>query len=508
MHHCKLLKLNVVHLSGLAFAILSFYSITGCAVFAPTDPYQGLSPQVLESVTDKTLPQASGTGPLPPTIDTEITLAQALDMALANNPGLAAASFDADAALARSQAAGGALWPSLSAAAGYARHLDDQRLVPARYNGEPGTFGDDLFSGDLVIRVPLFMGGKLVNASRAADLMHQSATHDLARTREELIFNVSSVFYAILAQKSLIHSLEFSVTTLEGHLKRINDMIDAQKAAMVDRLRTEVRLSSVQTALVRETNVLRIQHRLLATLLGIEDTGETLQVSGTLKKKCGPNDCLTALSAKLGIPESRQQNISEAQALEFFLKTAMNHRPDYQSARKKLEAQARQVDIARAGFSPDIMLIGAYGGRLAADPTEDPPGADDSEDVGRIGINIELPLFEGGQTRARVREERAKLAAAQQRLQDFAFQIRLDVETALANMTSASERVGATEKAVEQAGESLRIEQEKYALGRGAILDVLDAQAALLETQTNYYQALSDVNTAVAQLSLATGESF
>ncbi len=472
---------------GLLLTVLFLCGLAGCAVVSPTDPYQGIIPSQTIRPLDASAntPGEMKTAALPQSMDREITLAEALDMAVANNPGLAAASFDADAALAGSQVAQGALWPVISAQAGYARHLDDQRLVPACTNGEPGTYGDDLFSGDLLVRAPLFMGGKRVNAFRAADLMHQSATHDLARTREELVFNVSSVFYAILAQKILIHSLEFSATTLEGHLKRINDMIDAQKAAMVDRLRTEVRLSSVKTALVRENNVLKIQYRLLATLMGINDISADLRISGTLK----PSIPATASTEQL-------------------TKTALNHRPDYLSARKKLEARARQVDIARAGHSPDISLIGAYGRRWAVDSTDQPPGADDSADVGRVGVNIELPLFEGGQTRARISEERAKLAAAQKRLQNQEFQIRLEVETAFANMTSASERVRTTEKAVEQAKESLRIEQEKYELGRGAILDVLDAQAALIETETNYYQALADVNVAVAQLSLAVGESF
>lgn len=469
----------------LLLTVLFVRGMAGCAVVSPTDPYLGATlPQTIRPLeASANAPGKMETADTPQSMDKEITLEQALAMALTNNPELAASSFDADAALANKDAAQGALWPVISAQAGYARHLDDQRLVPARYNGEPGTFGDDIFSGDFLVRAPLFMGGKRINAFRAADLMYQSAAHDLARTREELVFNVASVFYTILAQKSLIDSLEFSATTLEGHLKRINDMIDAQKAARVDRLRTEVRLSSVRTALVREKNVLKIQYRLLATLMGIKPMGNELRITGSLKP-----------------------SIPATASPENLTKTALKNRPDYLSARKKLEAQARRVDVARAGHSPDIWLIGAYGGRWAADPTDQPPGADDWEDVGRVGVNIELPIFEGGQTRARIREERAKLAAAQKRLQHLEFLIRLDVDTALANMTSAEERVRTTEKAVELAKESLRIEQEKYELGRGAILDVLDAQSALLESETNYYQALVDVNIATAQLSLATGE--
>ncbi|RLB14308.1 MAG: TolC family protein, partial [Deltaproteobacteria bacterium] len=52
----------------------------------------------------------------------------------------------------------------------------------------------------------------------------------------------------------------------------------------------------------------------------------------------------------------------------------------------------------------------------------------------------------------------------------------------------------------------LRIEQEKYQLGKGSIIDVLDAQSALLNAQTNYYRSLADYRTARAQLRLAVGE--
>jgi outer membrane protein TolC len=74
------------------------------------------------------------------------------------------------------------------------------------------------------------------------------------------------------------------------------------------------------------------------------------------------------------------------------------------------------------------------------------------------------------------------------------------------NIQSSRERIDATRKAVDQALESLRIEGLKYDAGKGAILDVLDAQSALLDSQVNYYRALTDFHTALAQLRFATGE--
>lgn len=84
--------------------------------------------------------------------------------------------------------------------------------------------------------------------------------------------------------------------------------------------------------------------------------------------------------------------------------------------------------------------------------------------------------------------------------------IREDVQTAILNVESSRERVRATEKAIEQGRESLHIEREKYELGKGTITDVLDAQSALLESETNHAQALAAYNTAIAQYRAAVGE--
>ena len=83
--------------------------------------------------------------------------------------------------------------------------------------------------------------------------------------------------------------------------------------------------------------------------------------------------------------------------------------------------------------------------------------------------------------------------------------IDLEIESAWLDVQSAAQRIDTTSAAVQQAQESLRIEREKYNQGKGAVIDVLDAQAALLEAQTTYYQALADYNIALAALELADG---
>ncbi|MDK2972971.1 MAG: outer membrane protein [Candidatus Sumerlaeota bacterium] len=466
---------------------LALLMLSGCAVLSPTNPYRPVTPRLhFETHGNEPSPQIAAA----PEDFGDLGLSEAIAIALGNNPEVAATGFDAMAAQARKAGAWGAMLPSLSAEGAYTRHLDDQRLLPARYNGESGVFSDTIYSADLVVRMPLFAGGRLINEARAAKLLSQAAQHRLGRTREELVFNVTSVFYSILAQEQLIESLVFSREALDSHLKRINDLIGAQKAAKVDRLRTEVRLADVQQKIVAERNTLAIQKQLLANLMGVEETSRSLMLQGTLD-------------------ESTTRSLSQEEGVA----VALTNRPDYLAARRELEAQAKRVDVARGAYSPTVGLFGAYGGRWASDSTEqwDAGGqvlsGSNSEDAGRVGIGIEIPLFQGGRIRARVKEEHAKLAAAQERLHKLELQIRLEVETAILNFSSASERVQMLRKSVEQAEESLRIERQKYELGKGAIVDVLDAQAALLEAETNYYRALAEVHIARAQIELATGET-
>jgi outer membrane protein TolC len=461
--------------------------LSGCVTPEPTDSYRPVT--VRAAAVHEGKPDVSRITPVQGPID----LRRAIDIALANNPDVAAVGFDAMAAQAELDAASAERLPIFGIAGGYAHHLDQQRPLPIRQPGEPSVLSRDIISGDFVLTLPLFTGGRLDNQVKAAELLQKTANHLLVRSREELIFDVSSMFFSILAQKRVVESLEFSRQVLQEHLKRVDALVAAQKAAEVDRLRTKVRLADIEQRLVREENVLAIQHRAWVNLLGLRPTESGADYPPFPKGE---------LTSK---QENAVPDFNSALAL------AWEKRDDYLAARSALEAQARKVDVARAGHWPNVYLAGSYGERWAVGPTTGLPTSgmgDETDDIGRISIMAEIPIYEGGRVDAKVAEQRAKLSAARERLRSLELQVRLDVETALLNIRSSQQRIEAIKTAVEQADESLRIEREKYDLGKGAIVDVLDAQDALLESQTNYYRALADYNVAVAQLHLAVGEEM
>jgi len=420
------------------------------------------------------------------------TLQKCIEVALANNPDIAARRWEVTQAEAQKDGSQGARWPSIRATGGYNYYyFDAQRLIPARENSEPGVFSHNITSTDLVLSMPLFTGGQITNRIEASELFRIAAEHRLVRTREELVFNVTSVFDAILGQEKVIDSLQFSIDVLKQQVARIKDLISVQKGTKVDLLRTEVRLAIVEQRLLQEKNTLLIQQRVLDNLMGVKERERPILIEGQL--------ILIPLDVNT----------------EEILPRALSRREDYLATKSEMEAQERRVGIARGGRWPILSLKGSYGWRYAPSPIPIPTnikpdarGLDNPHAVGSVGLFVDIPLFEGGQIDARIREEQAKLETQRERLRKLVLQIRLEVETAAANVNSIRQRIITTEKSVEQAKESFDIEKEKYEFGKSTITDVLDSQGALLDAQSIYYRALADHETAKAQLRLATGEKL
>jgi len=314
----------------------------------------------------------------------------------------------------------------------------------------------------------------VVSAVTAADLMARAADKRLARTREELIFNIKSTFYAILGQDKLIEAIEHSQKALAEHRKKTLQLIEARKAAKVDLLNIEVRLADLNHRLVEQRGMADLHKSLLLSLLGVETAppgGLTIEGS---------------LAPQKSVPDSKE-----------ILDAAIEARADLSRIDLEIEAQARRVDMIRAEYWPVVSAKGTYGSRLSIQG--------DYDDLGFVGLELDVPVFDGFRTPARVEEEQARLRILEQRKRELFLNVRREVDSAVIQVKTALAAVEATEKAIAMAEESLRITRDKAALGHGTATDVLDAQAALLQSETTYFAALADLSTAYAVLELAAG---
>jgi outer membrane protein TolC len=462
-------------LSGLSVLTLSMVTLSACAAIQPTRVNDtGLLPPALHR-------RAEGDAPRAVLPRAPLTLERALVIALANNPDVVGEGWEVEAARARKRLASSGHWPSLRFLAAYRHHWHEERLVPARGQAASASFSHDIFSGDVVLTVPLLSGGRVVSAVAAADLLAGAASQQLARTREELIFNVKSAFYAILGQDRLIEAIEHSRRALTEHRKKTLQLIEARKAARVDLLNIEVRLADLNHRLVKQRGKVDLHERLLLSLLGVETA---------------PADGLT-LEGSLAPRRASPDRAAQAQAVPRRARRSDTARADLARLDLEIEAQARRVDVARAEHWPVVSARGTYGSRLSA--------RGEYDDLGFLGLELAVPIFAGFGTAARVEEEQARLRVLQQRRRRLVLTVRREVDSAAIQVKTAFAAVEATEKSIAMARESLRITRDKAALGHGTATDVLDAQAALLQAETTYFAALADLHTAYALLELAAG---
>ena len=414
--------------------------------------------------------------------DGPLRLDQAIAMALSRNPQAMEAKWRVDELEARAEAARAERRAVFSARAGYDRYTEDQRLFQPSSAGQAGVFGPDILAAEVAVGLPLYTGGRVKSTVKAAELHRDAADARLARTREEVIFEVTRLFYEGLAQRRTIDAVESAVRAMEEYRRTTAEQVAAEKAAPVDLLRMDVRLAGLRERRTREHNALAVQRRALASLLGWEDPVPP-DVTGDLPD---PETLPTPDPAHC---------VAEAFA----------NRPDWAAARGTVAAQEQAFAAAQARSRPTVSLQAAYTERYMPDPSEPAMDPDDEYGVGRVGVSIEWPWLDGGLAAARTREEAARLGAAREQLRRLSLQIRYEIETAVTEMASARERVRALEHSAEQARETLRIIREKQELGKATLTDLLEAQAALVETEALAVRALADLALAEARRRLATG---
>lgn len=455
-----------------------FISVLWFCASNSADAYGSTGTGLHSQASPKT-PQQSGSGG---GVQDTLSLEECIAIAVKDNPRIGYRGWKVEEAQAERDWAAGQRWPDLRGSGSYSLYSKTERMVPPREPGYPMVFADEVVSWNIYARIPIFTGGRISNEVGAMNLLEDSARNLMKFTRMELEYEVTSIYYCILKQRRIIESLDFSHSTLGEHLEKIKALKAMEKASKADMLRVEVRLADIIQRLELEKSTLAVLKRSLSNLMGLDRNDITIRPVGDL--------CL----------DEQEVEIEEA------LQSAYTNRADYLAARKEVEAQARRVKASRAAYWPSVSLFASYSGEKALGSYIAIPGASDYEDIGRVGCVLEFPIFEGGKRGSELDMEKAKLAGLKNKLRELELQIRLEVESAGYHLASTRKRLAATGKAVEQALESLRIEKEKYDLGKGTITDVLDAESALLEMRTNRYVAMADYNLQIAFLRFATGE--
>jgi outer membrane protein len=417
----------------------------------------------------------------------ELTLPQAVEVALKNNPTLQAADFYAEAVRYAVAGAKAGYYPRLDFSEGVVRSNNpvfvfSSLLTQRQFGAQDFALGAldfplplDNFRTQFMASAPVYDAGQTRRRVRDARLDSQGAERGVERTRQEVIYGVINAYLNQLLAEESVRVAEASVKSTEEDLARAQARQSQGQALLSDVLSAKVQLAQANAELIRARNGAAVAQAALDVAMGLpEDAPEQAK---------GP---LAEVAFDSGTLVERQQR-------------ALDLRPDYQQALLGKEKAALGIAGARAQFLPTVSVFGSW-------EQDNESFAAHGGNNWAAGATLNFNLFSGGGRLAQLAASHARERQAEALRAQAAAGIRLQVRQAYLNLTAARQRVDVTRDAASQAQESLNILRNRYGAGLATITDVLNAETAHAGAQRDYLSAVYDDRMAYATLELATGE--
>ncbi|MFZ2330852.1 MAG: TolC family protein [Atribacterota bacterium] len=309
----------------------------------------------------------------------------------------------------------------------------------------------------------LYSGGKLETLIDLAKAEQSVAVIDLEINRQELIFKVTEAYYRVLQSEGLKRVSEQALTQIKAHLETSRSLLTEGLIAPIDLNRINSQLSNLEHNLIRAENGYMMAVYYLNSAMGI------------------PLQTVIHLQNSLSY-EAHIITLEEA------LETALQNRPEMHNINQQKVIMEGMVDIAKSNKKPQIVMNMESG--LAG---------------WKVAILGEVPIFDGGVNKSKIKQAEMNLSLVEQSKKQVEQLIELEIRSVYLSMKEAEKLFKVTEQGIKDSRESFRIAQVKYNEGVATNIEVIDAQSALIEAETNHLNALYEYNTSWASLIKAMG---
>jgi len=419
----------------------------------------------------------------------ELTLEESIKIALEKSLSIYAAQEEIKAKEFEELSTKADFLPKLSTSYTYTR-LDNDTINDAKYTTYPypsfsprevSPIDTNTYQFNITATQPLFTGWRLTIARDLASLGVDTAKIQKETAIQDLVLNVKEAYFGILKAEKLAKVAEQSVELLEAQLKVSQAFYDEGIIAKNELLQTEVQMAQARQNLIKATNGVEIGKSLFNKLLRRE-------LSQGVKIK----DILDYYPIRF--------------LLDQCMEKAGQNRPEIKEVSLNVMSAEKAIDLSKSSYYPSVTLIGNYQREtddilLDSSPGEDP-------DNWTIMLKGEWIFWEWRKKRHGVAAARAKLAKANYILKEIKDNIQLEVKEAYLSLREAEKNIQVAKKAVVQAEENFRMNEERYKQQVATSTDVLDALTLLTQARTNYFNALSEHNTAWARLERAMGIGY
>ena len=398
------------------------------------------------------------------------TLREALVSTYRTNPTITAQrealrGTDAGVAIARAQGR-----PRLSATAGVNQDL-------TRTGGGNGRN----FSAGVDLSYPLFNGGAVKNSVRAATTRVEAGRATLRAVEGDVFTDAVSAYMDVIRDRAITELNENQVRVLDTNLQATRDRFEIGDLTRTDVAQSEARLSlaraNLETARARQAASEESYRRV------------TGQAPGTL----APPPPLPPLPAT---PEQAVQ-------------IALVNNPDVIAIQRQAKAAGLDVRVAGASRLPTLSAIGSsrYTNYLGTAEDQFGPLAPNSTTANGVGVQATIPIYQGGLPAARIRQAQAIEGQAMEQVVGTERIVVANTRSSFAAYSAAQDAIESNEIAVKANELALEGAQAERSVGTRTVLDVLNAEQELLNSQVLLVTAKRDAYVAGFQLLNAMGQA-
>ncbi len=399
------------------------------------------------------------------------TLREALVSAYQTNPTLTAQrqtleSTDAQVAIAK--AAGR---PQVSATVGLNRYITQTGVLAT------GGKGPTLSTG-VNVSYPLFNGGSVRNNVKAAETRVEAGRATLTAVEGDVFTNAVGSYMDVIRDRAIVELNQNNVKVLTTNLEATRDRFQIGDLTRTDVAQSEARL--------------QLGYAQLATAQGNAAASEA-----TYRQQIGhPPGDLSPPPPLPPLPASDDEAV----------RIALADNPDLLSIARQEVASGYDVNVAKAGRLPTLsaQASGDYAANIGGNA---PQGFPNTGTQTAIGLGATIPIFQGGLPAARIRQAQAQQGELREQVVGTERAVVQQTRAAYANYEAAQQAIQAQTVAVQANQLALEGNRAEQSVGTRTIIEVLNAEQDLLNSQVALVTAKRDAYVAGFQLLNAMGQA-
>ena len=343
----------------------------------------------------------------------------------------------------------------------------------------------NMWAGSVMVRQPIYMGGAIIAANKIADIGEQIADNDLDMQTQQTLYSIDQAYWLAVSLKQKYKL----ATSYHDLVKKLNEdvhkMIQQGVATKADGLKVDVKVNEAEMKITQAEDGLVLSKMLLCQLCGIpmnqqitlaDEDKESLALSGT------PVD-------------TEQQRVAATDS-------AMNTRPELRMLQNTLDISKQATNLVRAVYLPHVALTGGY---TISNPNVFNGFEKKFAGVWNVGVIVQVPVWNWFDGAYKVRAAKAASNIAQMNLDDTREKIHLQIAQSQFKVKEAQKKLSMAMKNIDSAEENLRCANLGFKEGVMEVTDVMAAQTAWQQAQSQKIDAEIDVKLTQVGLNKALG---